>query len=141
MSHVEPDPQRLRQFLEEGDPQAPIVMINLLRYRERAAYPEGSDAAPASGREAYQRYGAEAAKHIAAVGGRMLWMGEAHATVIGPTDERWDDAILVEYPSKKAFVDMVSNADYQACAVHRTAALADSRLICTQTRAGLLDPE
>lgn len=139
MSHVEPDPQRLRAFLEEGDAEAPIVMINLLRYRERAAYPEGADAAPASGREAYQRYGAEAAKHIAAVGGRMLWLGEVRATVIGPPDERWDDAVLVEYPSKRAFVEMVQKAAYQACAVHRTAALADSRLICTQTRENLLD--
>lgn len=137
MGHVEPDPERVQAFLAEGDPDATIVMINLLRYRERAAYPEGFDAAPASGREAYQRYAAEAVKHVAAVGGRMVWLGEVRFTVIGPEDERWDDAALVEYPSKQAFLEMVSKADYQAAAVHRTAALADSRLLCTETRADL----
>jgi uncharacterized protein (DUF1330 family) len=138
VGHVEPDLRRIQDFLAGGDPDAPIVMINLLRYREQAAYPDGSDAAPCSGREAYQRYGAEAAKHIAAVGGRILWMGAAGPTLIGPADETWDDAVLVEYPARKAFLEMVARPEYQACAVHRTAALEDSRLIGTTTRANLL---
>lgn len=138
MGHVEPNPQRLQAFVGEGDPDAPIVMINLLRYREEAAYPGGFDAEPCSGREAYQRYGAEAVKRVAAVGGRMLWMGAARFTVIGPDDERWDDAVLVEYPSKKAFLEMAMNREYQAIAVHRTAALEDSRLICTEPQANAL---
>lgn len=70
----------------------------------------------------------------------MLWRGEARATLIGPGDERWDDAILVEYPSRRAFVEMVSKEAYRASAVHRSAALADSRLICTETRASRLAP-
>ena len=36
-----------------------------------------------------------------------------------------------ELTSRRAFVEMVSRADYQAVAMHRTAALADSRLIMT----------
>ncbi len=136
MGHIEPTPERLQEFLSEGDADTPIVMINLLRYREQAAYPEGFEAEPCSGREAYQRYGQEVIGHIASVGGRLIWMGEARATLIGPDDERWDDALLVEYPSKKAFLEMVSKAEYQACAIHRTAALDDSRLIATETQGG-----
>jgi uncharacterized protein (DUF1330 family) len=112
-------------------------MINLLRYRERAAYPEGFEAEPCSGREAYLRYGAEAARRIASVGGRMLWMGSVRATVIAPESEEWDDAVLVEYPSRKAFFEMVSQPEYQAVAPHRTAALEDSRLIATTTEGSL----
>jgi hypothetical protein len=56
---VEPSPERLQAFLAEPD-DAPLVMVNLLRYRERAEYPAGAGAAPCSGREAYQRYGAVA---------------------------------------------------------------------------------
>lgn len=138
MGYVEPNPQRIQDFLAEGGPDEPVVMINLLRYREQAAYPDGSDATPCNGRDAYGRYGIEAVKHIAAAGGRMLWMGQARFTLIGPDDEQWDDAVLVEYPTKKAFLEMVRNPEYQAIAVHRTAALADSRLICTQTQANLL---
>ena len=50
MKTVEPSPERLEAFLS-GDDDAPIVMINLLRYREQAAYPEGFDAEPCSGRD------------------------------------------------------------------------------------------
>lgn len=138
MGHIEPDPQRIRDFVAEGDSDAPIVMINLLRYCEHARYPDGSDATPCSGRDAYARYGVEAMKHVTAAGGRMLWMGAARFTLIGPDDEQWDDAVLVEYPSKQAFLEMAMNPEYQAVAVHRTAALEDSRLICTTTQASLL---
>jgi len=51
--------------------------------------------------------------------------------VIGPSEESWDEAILVEYPSRSAFVSMVTNEAYQQISEHRTAALADSRLIAT----------
>jgi len=74
MSSVEPSPDRLQTFLESGADDSPVVMINLLRFRERAAYPDGFAAEACSGREAYQRYGAVAVQRISAVGGRMLWL-------------------------------------------------------------------
>jgi uncharacterized protein (DUF1330 family) len=138
MGYVEPNPHRLQTFLEEAGDTEPIVMINLLRYRERASYPDGFAAEPCSGREAYQRYGAVAVQRIASVGGRVLWMGQVQTTVIGPDAEHWDDALLVEYPSPKAFLEMVSQPEYQAAAPHRTAALEDSRLIATRTQASPL---
>ena len=49
--------------------------------------------------------------------------------MIGPSDEAWDEVLLVQYPSRKAFLTMAGNPEYLACTVHRTAALADSRLI------------
>jgi hypothetical protein len=51
--------------------------------------------------------------------------------LLGPPEERWDLALLVRYPSKVAFLALVSNPDYQNITVHRTAALEDSRLIAT----------
>lgn len=135
MPSIEPTEQQFAAFVQEIPEDKPIVMINLLRYREQAEYPAGFDASPCSGREAYQRYGEQAVQHVAAVGGRPIWMGVAHAVVIGPADEKWDDAVLVEYPSRQAFMEMVAKPDYRQCAVHRTAALADSRLIATVTTA------
>jgi uncharacterized protein (DUF1330 family) len=108
-------------------------MINLLRYRENAQYSADFDAEPCTGREAYQRYAAAVVKLIAAVGGRALWAGKVTASVIAPDAEEWDDAILVEYPSRAAFLKMLSDPAYQAAAPHRRAALIDSRLIATQT--------
>ena len=138
MGSIEPSPERMQGLIENtGD--APIVMINLLRYRARAEYPEGFAAEPCTGREAYGRYGEAALPLVSAAGGRILWMGSVQATVIAPDGEQWDDAVLVEYPSRKAFVEMVSKPEYLAVAPHRTAALEDSRLIATATGANLLD--
>jgi uncharacterized protein (DUF1330 family) len=138
MRYVEPNPERFRAFLDAGEDNSPIVMINLLRYRERASYPEGFDAEPCSGRQAYQRYAAVAVQRVASVGGRMLWMGRVLFAVIAPESEQWDDAALVEYPSRRAFIEMVSQPEYQAAVAHRTAALEDSRLIATRTQASLI---
>ena len=61
-------------------------------------------------------------------------MGEAHAALIAPPEERWDEVLLVRYPSVAAFVGMLQQHDYQAATVHRTAALEDARLIATTER-------
>ena len=133
---VEPSPERLQGFLAKLDDATRLVMINLLRYRERAQYPAGAGADPCSGREAYGRYAAVALQKVASVGGRIVWMGRVAASVIAPEGEEWHDAVLVEYPSRKAFLAMIALPDYQAAAVHRTAALEDSRLIATHAQTG-----
>lgn len=61
----------------------------------------------------------------------MELRAKAHATLIAPPEEEWDDLLLVSYPSKEAFLAMLSDREYQAAAEHRSAALADSRLIGT----------
>jgi len=135
---VEPSPERLQGFLAKLDDATRLVMINLLRYRERAQYPAGAGADPCSGREAYGRYAAVALQKVASVGGRIVWMGRVAASVIAPEGEEWHDAVLVEYPSRKAFLAMIALPDYQAAVLHRTAALEDSRLIATHAQAGPL---
>src|SRR5690349_3081299 len=133
MGSIEPSTEQLHALTADTNGDAPVVMINLLRYRERATYAPGADAGPCSGREAYGRYQAGVTPLLAEAGGTVLWFGRARQTVIGPDAERWDDAILVQYPSRRAFLTMVSRPAYQRIAMHRTAALADSRLIATET--------
>jgi len=137
MPTIEPSAEHLQQFLAEKSDDSAIVMINLLRYRDRAQYPPGAAARPCSGRDAYRRYAAAVTPMIAELGAKVLWSGSVQRTLIGPEDEAWDDAILVEYPSRKAFFTMISQASYLEAAEHRTAALADSRLIATVSPAGL----
>ena len=109
----------------------PVVMINLLRYRDQADYGGRADIEPCSGSEAYRRYMKLAFAFVTGVGGSLVWQGAPKAMLIGPSQERWDLALLVRYPSKAAFLAMVSDPAYQAITVHRTAALEDSRLIAT----------
>ena len=129
MKNIEPTPDRLRAFAEHSAGIAPITMLNLLHYREQADYSKHPHETVCSGRDAYRRYAAGAMPCIEAFGGRLVFAGAAAASVIGPEGERWDDVLLVEYPSGQALLDMLASASYRAIAHHRSAALADSRLI------------
>ena len=139
MGSIEPGPEGIQALVDGDDDGQPVVMINLLRYRVVADYPDDFPAEPCSGREAYQRYGQGVVPCLESVGGKMIWVGSVRATVIAPEDEQWDDAILIQYPNREAFVSMVAKPEYQAIAPHRTAALEDSRLIATTTVANLLE--
>jgi len=110
----------------------PVIMLNLLRYREQANFPSGYNDQPCSGREAYQRYAAVATPLVLGIGAKIRFAGQAVANVVSPKNERWDDIILVEYAAAHIFVDMINSAEYQRIVYLRTAALEDSRLIAMQ---------
>jgi uncharacterized protein (DUF1330 family) len=133
MGSIEPVPDQFRALVaaseEPGGDDQPIMMINLLRFAEQASYPEGFDAEPCSGAEAYHRYGQAAQEFLEKVGGRPIWAAPAHAVTIGPEGEEWDVAFGVRYPSRKAFLAMATDPGYLAIVPHRSAALTDSRLI------------
>lgn len=105
----------------------PVVMLNMLKFREDAAYASGEP--KISGRAAYQTYRDGASKLVAGVGGSLVWRGEAKAPLIAPAGETWDEVFLVRYPSIEKFIEMVNSPAYRKIVVHREAALADSRLI------------
>jgi uncharacterized protein (DUF1330 family) len=66
---------------------------------------------------------------VRGVGGQVQLLAQAKVALIAPAGEQWDEVLLVHYPSRQAFLGMLADAEYQAATVHRTAALADSRLI------------
>lgn len=112
----------------------PIEMLNLVRFRDTAAYPDGHPLAGKglSGAEAYKNYGRESGPVFAALGGTIIWRAAYETTLIGPTDEAWDEIFVARYPDAHAFMAMVTNPDYQKAVVHRQAAVATSRLIRTK---------
>lgn len=118
-TYINPAPEQVAA-LSEMDLDGPLVMLNLLRF------------APDGGAEEYARYGAAATPFLQASGASIRYLGDVRATVIGPDD--WDEIILVEYPSLRAFLDMTGHPEYPSAL--RAAALADSRLYCTQERTG-----
>ena len=129
MPSINPSREQLARFAQQMPDETPILMLNLLRYRDAAAYPDDSGHSPCSGREAYKRYSRTALNKVQGVGGRVEVMAPAQAMLIAPQDEQWDELLLVRYPSKSAFLSMLADPEYQAATVHRTAALADSRLV------------
>ena len=101
-------------------------MLNLVRLRERAAYPDGREA---SGADAYRAYSSESGPIFRRLGGRIAWSGDFRLMLIGPADEHWDICFIAEYPSGAAFAEMIRDAGYQQAVKHRQAAVLDSRLI------------
>lgn len=129
MKTINPEPKTFSKLFASLPKDQPVVMLNLLKFRELANYENGE--APCSGREAYKKYSEQAIGHIKNMGGSLLWMGDAKMSVIAPTEEEWDEVLLVRYPSVEHFIQMVTNPEYQQLTQHRTAALEDSRLIAT----------
>ncbi len=109
----------------------PIQMLNLIRYRDLAAYPEGHENAGKgwSGARAYQEYGKTSGPIFQRVGGMVVWRGAFETVLTGPADEQWDAAFIAQYPSAGAFLEMVTDSDYRLAVVNRQAAVQTSRLI------------
>ena len=129
--HIDPERAQFEAF-KALPRDTPIHMLNLVRVRERAAYPDGREA---TGHEAYAAYGRDSGPVFTRLGGTILWRGTFETTLIGPGDERWDYAFIARYADAGAFLAMVTDPVYREAVKHRQAAVEDSRLI----RMGELD--
>jgi uncharacterized protein (DUF1330 family) len=103
--------------LASSDIQTPVVMLNLLKFRRKG------------GRENYRRYMAQAGPFIEGVGARVIYFGNANELLNGT--ETWDVVMLVEYPSRQAFLQMATDPDYRKAHKHREAALEKAVLYAT----------
>jgi len=101
-------------FSERTEEPSPVTMLNLLEFKA-----EG-------GRERYAEYGAAVAPLLERAGGRVVFAGEGNPALLG--DGAWDMVLLVEYPSRGAFLEMIGSDDYLAIANLRTDALTRGEL-------------
>lgn len=136
MPYIDPSSDTFAQLITDAETKrGPIRMINLLKFKDVADYGDLPDpsttGSPSTGAEAYARYGAIAMGEFAPVGATIFFAAAADMTVIGADDEQWDQVAIIEYPSREKFIAMVSKPSYQAGVFHRTAGLADTRLIMT----------
>lgn len=123
--HIDPTREQAEAFAATTQRPEPVFMLNLLRFAE------------GSGAESYGRYAAAAGEHLARVGGSMLWAGACDDALIGPQAREWDVAAIVRYPSRAAFLEMVSDPGYLEITKDRSNGLSDSRLIpCTEAPVG-----
>ncbi|MDF2233099.1 DUF2239 family protein [Albimonas sp. CAU 1670] len=129
--HRDVSPTAVRALMADPPPGA-ALMLNLLRLREVADYSETPDLAPEtpiSGVAAFERYVRETLPLLRESGGELTLLARAHPALIGPEGERWDRAMLVRQASLEAFLAHAQDPRIAAALPHRTAAVADSRLI------------
>jgi uncharacterized protein (DUF1330 family) len=112
-------PERLNQegflaFAQRAEEDGPVVMLNLLRFK------------PDGGRQRYEEYGAAVAVLLEKAGGRIVFLGNPAAALLG--DQEWDLVVLVEYPTRQAFLEMTGSSEYLKIAHLRTEALVAGEL-------------
>jgi len=130
---VTPTQEQLQNLLD-SDFEGPVSMLNLLKFKERAEYADGRNS-DLSGAEAYSLYGEKMAPFVISKGGRLVFGGRAEHLMLGEVDELWDTVAIMEYPSKEAFVEIVSAPEVGEFSVHRSAGLAGQLLIAVSAQA------
>ena len=119
---VPTDPARVKSLMEKG-PKGPIFMVNLLKFKDKAAY-EDERATDLSGRDAYMIYGRGVSEILPQYGGRMIFAGDVTHLSLGQVEELWDEIAIVMYSERGDMVKMSMSPEWQALSVHRTAGLA-----------------
>jgi len=94
---IQPNTESLRQLADNPN-QEPVVMLNLLKFKGE------------EGKNSYFRYTKEAGKFVEKVGGKVIYLGIAQEMIYGK--EPWDAVMLVQYPSRSAFLQMANDPEY-----------------------------
>ena len=116
---LQPTQEQL-QALSTYPEDTPVVMVNVLRYK-------------ADGEASYERYTQQVYPLVQRVGGRLLWRGTINSTVVGSDEEQPHTLLLVEYPSRKKFLELITSKEYEQVAAGRLRSLARGDLLAATT--------
>jgi uncharacterized protein (DUF1330 family) len=111
---VDPTGADMKAFLAES-PDEPVTMLNLLRFAE-------------GGRARYDEYIAHFGRTAGRFGAEVVYYGYGGTPVVAEAGQDWDAVLLVRYPSRRAFSEMVRDPDYQKGTHLRTEALVEAVL-------------
>jgi len=126
-----PNDEQMKGFME-GDIDTPIYMVNLLKFKDKAEYEDGRET-NLTGEEAYLIYGQEVQGHLKKVGAEPIFSGRVERLMLGEVGELWDVIAIAKYPSRKAMMEMIMDADYRESEKHRAAGLKGQLNIETKT--------
>jgi hypothetical protein len=132
------DLERIREFGKTDDGR-PFLMLNLIRLRERPAYPSGEDPGGTVA-DADARYTRALAPLLLARGGHPVALLTPFAVFLdtGPSPAQWDTVALMRHRSRRDFLDMITSSEYARAEVHKWASVADTLVIGSE---GILVPD
>ena len=129
---IDPTADQVRALRDDGR-DGPVVMLNLLKFKDLADYPPEADQSPCSGMEAYERYQHAFTVTVAEISNAdVLYDGAVDQVFIGMAgalETDWDKALIVRYPTRGHFLAMMADATYRKALVHRYAGLARTVLL------------
>ncbi len=123
-----PHPKDLNEdFVRRLPDEGPVVMVNLVRFRQNSLDGNGS------GWDAYSRYSKGDMPLLKKVGGTILWAGHAEGAALGDLGEgRWDWVVLAQYPSRAAFLEMMTSPEYAAINIDRENGVEDHVILAAR---------
>lgn len=130
LNAIDPTPEQIKEFLGNSAEDAPVFMLNLLKFKKKATYKDGEDV---SGATAYGRYAkafSEMLKDLNLEGIETVYSGRIHNFLIGGGEGEWDSVAIVRYPNAKTMFETVSSEAYRKFHYHRKAGLEGQLLIC-----------
>ena len=126
-----PDAEQFKRLMQ-GPEDMPVVMVNLLSFKQRA---DGGNEGM-SGLESYMLYGEKMREFVESKGGRFIWSGRVDSMVIGESDADFQVVALVEYPSRKAFLEIATSAHVAEISEDRKRGLAGQWLLAATELGG-----
>ena len=114
---VDPTGRDIALLLDER-PDGPFVMLNLLKFGP-------------GGRGRYEEYARHARSFLERYGAEVVYGGDCSSALVAPDNHDWDAVLLVRYPSRQAFSEMVADPAYQRITGLRTTALDGAVLQAT----------
>ena len=114
---VDPSGNDLKHFLAD-DPGGPVVMLNLLRFKE-------------GGRGSYEEYASRIQPFLDDSDAEILYVGDLSTVLVAPESHKWDSILIVRYPSRQSFSSMVADPNYQEITGLRTEGLEEAVLQAT----------
>jgi len=106
---LDPGSSELDRF-RKGDTGRPFVLVQLLRFTD-------------GGRDLYLKYSVAAQPIVRSFGGQILYAGECVEPLLAAQGHGWDAVVLVRYPNRAAYLDLLAAPAYRALATQRNAAL------------------
>ena len=126
-NQVTPSKEEFLKFIKEYPDNAPITMINILKFKEKSGKGEET------GKDAYLRYSKNMVALMEKANAKVVWMGYVHQTLIGDYESQPDMLIIVNYPNKKSFIEMSTTPAYEEISKDRKIALEYGGLMVSTT--------
>jgi uncharacterized protein (DUF1330 family) len=125
------------EFVRTLPDDGPVVMVNLVRFRERSLDDRGS------GWDAYSRYSQADIPLLKKVGGTILWAGHVEGAALGNLreGEHWDWVVLAQYPSPAAFLSMMTSPEYALANIDRENGVEDHVILAANQTYSKFVPE
>ena len=132
---ITPTREQFSEFAH-GTREGEVVMLNLLHFArpdEAAGVRHDEDMSRSSGAGAYREYSDQVIKMVESRGGKVIWTGRPEHVLIGDSDgDGWDMVALVSYPSRTAFMEMVTSPKYEQAHEHRARGLDRTVLLACE---------